>query len=244
LKSITLLYDTRGFQSAEAPGTFFSADDFRKECVRQNLSGSHEVVLRVILHVKRFVIIPSVAGDEEFFSCHFPSHGTLTSCPLGDNRQKIVYEFPDELYQQLSEILPRCYMLPDCALMARYSIEKSSSGSSKGGDDVFVICCPEDSTFSLDRTGEPSALSLFLASNGQLKFANSFQAGSLEEVRYFVMAIKEKFCNGNSCLLCNDEGSLPAIKEILQPFFTSIDEVALAAAHSEPFMGLFSDIIL
>lgn len=225
----------------EASGKLFSQDAFRRECVRQGLLGSREVVLRVILHVQRFVVIPVGAADEDFFAASFPSHGPLASCPLGDDIQKIVFEIPEDLFQQLSSVLPKCYIIPDCALVARYTLSCSRSGSQLNGEDTSVVYCCDENSFAENRD---SSLFIFMARNGKLTFANAIQVHSREDARYFVLATKQKFFSGNHCILCSDWGSLPSLKDVLQPFFVSIEEVALTSSHSEPFMGLFSDILL
>ena len=245
MKSITLLYDSKGFQAIENPGRHFSVEEFRQECDRMELTGRTDIALRVILLTTQCLIIPSAADAKEFYHFHFSADGQPDSAELGDRLQKIVYAVPEGLLPDLQSILPQTHLYADCALVGRQTLSRSLSVPRPGGEDCFFIYLTQGNAVAdgpSPYNGE--SLFIFVANQGKMAFANSFRVHSPEEILYFTLAVKEHFARCKGCTVCTTCRNDEALSALLAPHFEDTDTVTLAESHAEPFLKLFSETIV
>ncbi|MBQ7162245.1 MAG: DUF3822 family protein [Bacteroidales bacterium] len=236
MKSVLLLYGKNGFQALNRPGSYFSSADFQAECVRQQLIGDTQVVLRIIFHCEHFLVLPRVADQQPFFDFQYPQQAGAVLCSreLGDGMQKIVYDLNLSLKAMAEKTLPHYHLLPDAYLFARYCMNISRKAP------IMFVYWQSDS------------LDIFTARNGQLGFANHFEPKTEEEARYFILSVKQTFGDEKDCIFCteipdeNNAAQATAIDSLtkrLSPYFESFQRMNLCQ-DIKAFLENISDEIL
>ncbi len=193
--------------------------------------GDTDVVLRVISEAGRFAVLPLDAQEPDFFRILFPDFPerdgmALASLPLGDGLQKMCFETDETLEKALSEVSPKHYILPVSYLMARFATAHSRRQSQMVIFDAG------------------SQIQVFLARGGKLCFANLFDCASLEEKRYFSLAVKQEFGPCDRCLTVGESQAPEDLSEGLKPYFKGLETCHLCEDKARRFLENISDEII